>query len=63
MIDGQPKYERCFTAEQSRLLLDSVWEQRDLMVAEFARSPVPELSTVFLVLSSNELKSSLDKDV
>ncbi|KAF8596844.1 hypothetical protein BDV93DRAFT_610640 [Ceratobasidium sp. AG-I] len=55
-IDGQPKHERYFTAERSQLLLDHLWEQRDLMVTTFAKSPTPGFSAVLLVMSSNELR-------
>lgn len=55
-IDGQPKQEGYFTPERSRLLLDRLWEQRDLMLTTFAQSPVPGFGTVLLVISSNALK-------
>ncbi|KAF8596842.1 hypothetical protein BDV93DRAFT_562873 [Ceratobasidium sp. AG-I] len=61
-VDGQPKHEEILTAKRSCLLLDRLWEQRDLMVTTFARSPTPGFSTVLLVLSSNQLNSKLSED-
>ena len=60
-IDGQLKHERYFTSARSRLLLDCLWEQRDLMVLTFAKSPAPGFSTLLLVISSNELKCDISK--
>ncbi|KAF8596869.1 hypothetical protein BDV93DRAFT_610659 [Ceratobasidium sp. AG-I] len=61
-IDGEPKHEGFFTAERSQYLLEKLWEQRDLMVTTFARSPAPGFSAVLLVMSSNAMKCNLAKD-
>lgn len=61
-IDGQLKHERYFTAGRSRLLVDRLWEQRDLMVTTFAKSPAPGFSMLLLVICSNELKCDISKE-
>lgn len=55
-IDGQQKQEGYLTVERSRLLLGSLWGQRNLMGTTLAQVRVPGFAVFLFVITSNALK-------